>query len=144
VQREIKIPNDSVHLAEVRSVVLDLASHTSIEAQLAQLLALAVDEAVANVMEHAFEGLPPIDLDKSKIEIFLESDGKSFKVRIRNQGKHFKPQMNLDLDIRQHVKLGKKGGLGLFLIRKIMDEVQYSFLAGSHNELVMVKYIDKA
>ena len=40
-----------------------------------------------------------------------------------------------------HVKQGKKKGLGIFLMRQIMDEVRYAFKDGIKNEVVLVKYI---
>jgi len=44
-----------------------------------------------------------------------------------------------DIDIQRHVAQGKSGGLGIFLIRKIMDVVDYHHETGKHNRLTMVK-----
>ena len=43
--------------------------------------------------------------------------------------------------MREHVKIGSKKGLGIFLMRQIMDEVRYQFKEGISNELLLVKYI---
>ena len=54
------------------------------------------------------------------------------------------PKTVPDVDIQEHVREGRKGGLGIFLIRRIMDEVRYAFQEGMHNELMLVKYIDNS
>jgi anti-sigma regulatory factor (Ser/Thr protein kinase) len=44
-------------------------------------------------------------------------------------------------DIAEHVAAGRRNGLGIFLMRQIMDEVKYTFVQGFRNELRMVKYV---
>jgi serine/threonine-protein kinase RsbW len=138
--RELTMPNRTTCLAQVRHAVLELVGQGMFPAGEAQLVALAVDEAVANVMEHAFavEGANP----QQEIQIILEANGECFRALIRDGGRRFDPTAVPDVDIRQHVRQGRKGGLGIYLIRRIMDEVRYEFRQDSFNELLMVKYVD--
>jgi serine/threonine-protein kinase RsbW len=61
-------------------------------------------------------------------------------VVIRDTGKYFDPKEAETPNIEEHIKNGKRHGLGIFLIRQIMDEVIYSYKQGIRNELRMVKY----
>jgi anti-sigma regulatory factor (Ser/Thr protein kinase) len=135
--KEFSIPNDTAYLSRVREEVLQLIEGR-FDAKEAKLLALAVDEAVANVMEHAYRGDTPKEMQR--ISARLTADEVKFTVILRDGGQRFDPTSAPDVNISEHVKAGRKGGLGIFLMRKIMDEVNYTFKRGEHNELVMVKY----
>ena len=141
IKKDLSVPNDLAYLSVVRDTVLEVANKSRLAAGEAHLVSLAVDEALANVMEHAYIDAPPEV--KQVIEIQLAADEQRIEVRIRDFGSAFDPGQLPDVDLREHVRQGKRGGLGVFLMRKIMDEVEYKFEAGKHNELYMVKYIDK-
>ena len=94
-------------------------------------LALAVSEACANVIEHAYRGEPnhPIDLhltiDETKLLLLVHDLGVPFNVR------DYRPP---DLDVPQ------EGGYGVFIIRNLMDEVDYDVSDGTGTTLRLVKY----
>lgn len=140
VHRELIVPNDTAHLAQVRKAVLEVLSRSVFQPSVVHLISLAVDEAVANVMEHAYAQSDA--KARKEIQIVLDADPERFEIVIRDSGNKFDPGILPDVDIKDHVRKGKKGGLGVFLMRKIMDEVNYSFKQGTHNELQMIKYVD--
>ncbi|MBE7466093.1 MAG: ATP-binding protein [Planctomycetes bacterium] len=140
-ERELTVLNDTAYLAEVRKAVLEVLGDGPFKPAEAQLVALAVDEAVANVMEHAYEE----ELSGAKpIKVLMNVAEDSFMVRIHDHGRPFDPGTVPDVDLQEHVRHGRKGGLGIFLIRRIMDEVTYSFQAGAPNELRLVKFVDNS
>lgn len=137
IHRELVIPNDTKYLAEVRQVVQDVVHSSRFPTSEANRIVLAVDEAVTNIMQHAYEH----DLEGNlEIELVVEGDNTKFEVVIRDSGKSFDPKSADEVDVGEHVKNGKRHGLGIFLIRQIMDEVVYSYKQGVRNELRMVKY----
>ncbi|MBN1807813.1 MAG: ATP-binding protein [Planctomycetes bacterium] len=137
VHREIVIPNDTQYLSQVRSIVKEVVTEAAFPDDEANRIILAVDEAVTNIMQHAYEH----DLEGNlEIELVLELDNTKFEVVIRDTGKSFDPAAIELPDLDQHIKNGKRHGLGIFLIRQIMDEVIYSYKNGIRNELKMVKY----
>lgn len=143
LHRELSVPFDTTYLAQIRMAVLEVVGDGMFPQVKANMIALAVDEAVANIMEHAFEG----DCDytaraHSQIEVVLDANAERFEVLIRDRGVGFDPRVAPDVDIKEHVKAGRKGGLGIFLMRRIMDEVNYSFKQGVQNELQMIKYVN--
>lgn len=143
IRREMTVPADTTYLAKVRATVLDVLKQTSLPPVKANMVALAVDEAVANIMEHAYaDNRPPDAPHDTDIRIVLDSDARRFEVLIRDRGAAFDPSQAPEVDMSEHVKAGRKGGLGIFLIRRIMDEINYTYKQGHHNELQMIKYLD--
>jgi serine/threonine-protein kinase RsbW len=98
---------------------------------------LAVDEACTNIIEHAYAG----DTDEP-IKVNCSISGDELTVQIRDWGEPFDPTAvplpDLDGDASQR----QKGGLGVFLMRKAMDEVHYVFHAMKFNELTMIKRLN--
>jgi anti-sigma regulatory factor (Ser/Thr protein kinase) len=95
---------------------------------------LAVDEACANVVEHAYEGVEPGD-----VEVCCSLDNQDFVVRIRDWGKTFNPDEVPEPDVHAPLEERTLGGLGLFLMRQFMDRIQFTFDPEGGNTLVMVK-----
>jgi anti-sigma regulatory factor (Ser/Thr protein kinase) len=98
---------------------------------------LAVDEACTNVIEHAYGG----ECDKS-IDLYCEVTPEALIIRLHDHGEPFNPlevpQPNFEVPIEQR----DNGGLGLYLMRQLMDEIQFSFIPGEavcDNTLTMIK-----
>jgi serine/threonine-protein kinase RsbW len=136
VRDSIVITNDTRFLSLVRDFMSRNLSASDLPKTDHFKVTLAVDEAVSNIMEHAYEeGI------SGTINIDVERSSESFTVMIRDMGRQFEPEKVKDPDMLDHVRQGKKKGLGVFLMRQIMDEVRYSFKEGKQNELVLVKYV---
>ena len=141
IHRELVVPNDTTYLASVRQEVTKVVAQSAFSPRDQKLLILAVDEAVTNIMEHAYDNDLEGELD---IEMILEADASRFEVIIRDSGKEFDPTTVEIDDVREHVRKGNRHGLGIFLIRQIMDEVNYNYAHGLRNELQMIKYVDRS
>ena len=141
VHREYVFPNDVRFLAQIREIVADVINKSPFPKEELNLIKLAVDEAVANVMEHAYPDT--ISLGEQEIELTLDADDSSFKAIIRDSGMKFDSTQLKEVNIKRHVKEGHTGGLGVYMMRRIMDEVNYSFFQSSRNELQMIKWARK-
>ena len=95
---------------------------------------LSVDEASTNIIEHAYEGIQGGD-----IEITCDSDAKALTVIIRDHGKPFDPSNLVSPDLEANLDSRPVGGLGVFLIKRQMDEVRFEPLGEAGNVLTMVK-----
>jgi sigma-B regulation protein RsbU (phosphoserine phosphatase) len=94
---------------------------------------LAIEEAVVNVMNYAYpEGT------KGDITIEAKSNGKEMIFIISDTGKPFDPTMKPEVDITLSAEDRAIGGLGIHLIRKIMDHINYE-RADGHNVLTLIK-----
>jgi len=136
VRRELTIPNETQYLAAVREGVREVVTLGRFPEKELNKLTLAVDEAVTNVMEHAYE----YDLEgEMHIQVVLEANDTQFVACIRDWGKAFDPTAVPTPDLTRHVAEGRRHGLGIFLIRQIMDEVSYRSTPEGCNELRLLK-----
>jgi anti-sigma regulatory factor (Ser/Thr protein kinase) len=62
-------------------------------------------------------------------------------IRVRDWGRSFEPALVAEPDITAPLEERDLGGLGLFLIRRLMDDVQYTFDPQKGNEVLMVKHL---
>ncbi len=128
--KRIIVRRDLGELAAMRDEVSDFLGSRSLPLQSASRAVLAVDEAVSNIIIHnnSDPSLPPIE-----VELSLAVD--RVEVSIRDAGKMFDPCTKSLAGSHAGVH-----GLGLHLIHRAMDEVNYRFLCGRYNELKLVKY----
>ncbi|MEX0601905.1 MAG: ATP-binding protein, partial [Bacteroidota bacterium] len=96
---------------------------------------LAVDEACTNIIKHAYQNAP----DKP-IHISIDSDNNRFEVVITDEGKSFDPATMKPLNLKHHLTQYRRGGLGVYLMKTLMDEVEYSS-RGRKNAVRMAKYL---
>ena len=130
------ITNETRHLILVRDFIARLVHQGHLAREVENKIILAVDEAVTNIIEHGFERG-----EEGNIEVEVEIDEAQFRVIIRDSGRIFNPESVPDPDMKSHIRGGRKKGLGIFLMRQIMDEVRYAFRDGVKNELTLVKYV---
>ncbi len=95
-------------------------------------LQLAVEEACANVIEHAYGGRG------GDLGITFEVSGRDVVLTVRDQGRPFAPEQVVAPDMSLPLTQRRIGGLGLHLMYQLMDEVRFDFAEGG-NTLVMVK-----
>jgi serine/threonine-protein kinase RsbW len=101
-------------------------------------LELAVDEACANVMEHAYAE------DASKeVKIRAIVDDNAVQIEVIDTGKGFDPSTVEQLKLDELISAKRTGGLGMRLMKSFMDEVHYEVQPGVKNELKMVKRLTK-
>ena len=84
-------------------------------------IALALEEAVMNVITHAFAGLPPPHLIRVRLDIAAES----FTAEVIDNGHPFDPTVAPDPDLSLPLEQRNPGGLGIHLMRSIMDRIHY-------------------
>lgn len=94
----------------------------------------AVDEACSNIIEHAYGGE-----NIGRIQITCLDAPTDLKIIIQDWGRSFDPQAIPDPDQQADLEDLPGHGLGLFFIRKWMDEVRFSF-SGDGNVLTLVKH----
>ena len=122
------------HLDEIREYVGEIAREGGFSDKDVYNIQLATDEAASNIIEHAYEKIRDGILELScgmhddRITIVLIDHGESF-----DPSEIPLPDLKADLSKR------KIGGLGIFLMRKLMDEVHYEVNPNRGNILTMIK-----
>lgn len=132
-QHTMTVQASTEHLAEVRNFVAKHAADFGFKKQDVADIRLAVDEAYTNIIKHAYNH----DASKS-VDIKLEYNSNKFWVSLLDNGQTFDPTSYTEPDVREKIKKKKRGGVGVYLIKKLMDDVEYS-QEGSRNKIRMSK-----
>jgi len=122
------------NLAEVRNFVADHADNHGFNRHQIADIRLAVDEAITNIIKHAYKGD-----DSRTIDIEVTFEESLICIQILDTGRSFQMNRYKEPDIERKIKEKKRGGMGLYLIHSLMDEVSYSSKNGT-NEMIMCKY----
>lgn len=126
------------HLLEVREFVSDAARQFGFGEEDIANIVLAVDEACTNIIKHAYEYAP----DK-KISIAIVRNNGTFEVKIQDSGRSFNPDALKAPDLKRNLSHHRRGGLGVYLMKKLMDKVEYNFEDEDRNEVSLTKYLSK-
>jgi serine/threonine-protein kinase RsbW len=93
---------------------------------------LAVEEVVTNVIVHGYGNAG------GEILVTCRADGKAIEIRIEDHAAPFDPRSLPEPDIHADIDEREIGGLGIFLTRQVMDDIQYRYENGK-NILVLTK-----
>lgn len=124
---ELEVPAVERSLGEIRDFITRTASEAHFNLNETNNIKLALDEACSNVVRHAYKGMEPgtirlrVDRREGELEVFIRDTGKSFEWK-----KSKTPDLN------RYVEIGKRGGLGIWFIRKLMDETEYQTAKGEN------------
>ena len=134
-ENRLVMTNDIGQISLLAGFMDRVAEKNNLDPGLAMKLNLAIEEAVTNVIMYAYpEGT------EGKVELETATDGKCLKFTLSDSGKAFDPTAAPEADISASVEDRKIGGLGIHLVRTIMDEISYERSRGK-NVLIMKKNI---
>jgi serine/threonine-protein kinase RsbW len=124
-------------LETIRDFVGRSAEQSGLSERDVYAVQLATDEAVTNIIQHAFGG-------EGNDEINIECDISPGKmtITIHDRGKPFDPGSVPEPNVKAELKDRKIGGLGMYLIRNMMDEVHYTSSPERGNTLRLVKHLE--
>lgn len=135
-QRELQVKSSTDNLAEIREFIRSSAEKSRFDKPAVEKIILAVDEACTNIIKHAYKYSPD-----GEINIKIQSTESKFTILITDEGQHFDPNLVPEPNLAEYHKQRKVGGLGMFLMKKLMDEVRYNTLNDKRNQVVLVKYL---
>ncbi len=121
-------------LDEIRDFVAQVAQEGGFTDKEIYSLQLAADEAASNIIEHAYEGVSDASLD-----ITCDMNKDQIVITMRDKGKSFNPNNVRQPDLKADLSDRQIGGLGVFLMRKLMDDVNYESNPKTGNLLTMTK-----
>lgn len=122
VSRKQIYPARFKKLDQVRDFVGQAAEDCGLNDDAGYQVQLAVDEAFTNIVEHAYGG----ESDQ-EIEVTCIFSDSGLTITIRDCGRIFNPQDVPDPDFEAELQERQVGGLGLYFIRQLMDEVEFLF-----------------
>ena len=129
---ELRLPSDPRFLAVARAFVEQAAVAAGVDEKTANRIVLCVGEAVSNVIRHCYGGRCDWDMT---LRVVMRPD--RFELHLQDFGRKVEPG---ELRGRRPGEV-RPGGLGLEIIREVMDEVDLSFVDGTGNRLTMIKFL---
>ncbi|HEV3200008.1 MAG TPA: ATP-binding protein [Bryobacteraceae bacterium] len=135
---QLHVPSSTENLAMIRDFVGSIGERAGMSPGDVGKLKVAVDEACANVIEHAYGSD-----DNCEVTVKATLDPEQVLIEIVDTGRGFDPSTIEQVNLDQLAASRKSGGLGMRLIRSVMDEVQYQIGPAQKNELRMVKRLKK-
>lgn len=135
---QLKIPSQTDNLEIIRGLVAKVATKVGFNNDDISKIELAVDEACANVIKHAY------DKDSNKfIEIVIQIDYQKLMIIVTDRGRGFRPE-NVKLpNMNDYLEEMRVGGLGIYLMETLMDKVDFEINPGVKNQVKLVKYLAK-
>ena len=121
-------------LSRVSQFVVRAAQAAGLNPKAIYAVELAVDEACSNIIDHAYGGEGIGDMECS-----VATTDEGLLITLRDFGRPFDPALVPDPQINVPIDKLRSRGVGLFLIRKMMDRVEYRASTEHGNVLTMLK-----
>ena len=134
IMGRITFEADFQNLDEIRDFVGESAQQVGFSEKEIYAIQLAADEASSNIIEHAYA-----DIKGGVIEIDCITTDEELKIVMRDRGKPFDPSSVPEPNVKADLSKRKIGGLGMYLMRQLMDEVYYETSSEAGNTLTMIK-----
>ncbi len=125
------------YLTQIRDFIEHIGKKYKFDDKTVNSFKLVVDEACTNIIRHGYR-----DIKNGEITIKAIVRRLSLTILIIDQGKSYDPRQANTPDLAKYVSIGKKGGLGILMMRKLMDDIQYS-ITERGNEFRLTKYREK-
>ena len=131
---EIRVPSDPAYLAMVRQVTSAVATLAGLPAPEADSITLAVDEACTNVIKHAYH----CDYSREMILSFAVLPDR-LQLSLRDFGNKCEVSSIKGRDLDEI----RPGGLGVHIIRGVMDLIEYDTRHAHGTELRMTRFLNR-
>lgn len=136
---ELIVKSRTENLSGIRDFIASAARSSEIKEDIVENIILAVDEACSNIIKHAYKRDP-----EGEIKINLELTNGKFIVIIQDEGNTFEPDSVPDPDLQKYYRQRRVGGLGMYLMKSLMDDVEYISVPGKFNKVLLTKNISSA
>lgn len=123
------------NLSVISSFVSEAMKQAKIDAAVIDKVLMAVDEACTNIMQYAY----PEGKGFIRLACWLERD--DFVISIEDEGMPFNPCSVPSPELDANLDNRKVGGLGIYFMRKFMDEISYKYHPKTGNQLTMRRRI---
>ena len=123
-------------LEELRDFAESAASHSGLKHDDVFAFKLVVDELCANIIQYGFEGRDP-----GLLSLIFDVEGDKARLIIRDDGKYFPPSQAKRPDVEASLESRGIGGLGLYFVQELMDNVTYNRTEEDVNQFILEKHL---
>ena len=132
--RRLIMKNEMIEVGRMRTFFFSVCREYGIDEETAKTLNLALEEWVANVICYAYpKGM------RGHVEVTADVADDVLTLVIKDHGVAFDPTQHAEVDINAELDERTIGGLGIHLVRTIMDTVDYERTTDGYNRLVLTK-----
>ena len=133
MKRELTFKNEENELNRVAGFMENVCEELQLDTHVAMKLQLAIEEMVVNVISYAYPKGTVSD-----ISLTVEADGRELTLVLSDSGVPFDPTAKDEPDLDVDPMDRQQGGMGILIVKNIMNEVSYQRL-GDTNQLTMKK-----
>ncbi len=133
-KEQLIVPAQINYLPVLRNFISRIASKNKFSQSEVNALIISVDEACTNIIKHGYR-----DIQSGSITVNVNVKIDRFEVELIDHGISFDPNKVSDPNLAQYIQNGKKGGLGIFIMKKFLDDIQY-ITSGKANVLRLIKF----
>ncbi len=132
--KKLSVKSRTENLSLIRDFVSISAAEAGLQPEVVENIILAVDEACTNIIKHAYKSFPD-----GELIVKTKSTNNKFIISITDYGKSFEPDAIPEPDLQKYYRQKRVGGLGMYLMKTLMDDVKYVSIPGKHNEVLLSK-----
>ena len=136
MKHSITIPCAKSNLQQVRNFIIEILRAEKLSDLEVHSMVLAVDEVCANIIIHSNNCSP-----EQTLEVRLEVKPERVEYEVIDNGIGFDIRKYPEPDINEIIKTKKKGGVGLMLVKRIMDEIDFYTKKGK-SIVKLTKYLE--
>jgi serine/threonine-protein kinase RsbW len=135
----LTVPATLDSLAHISAFIAGATAQAGLDEHTAWQVELAIDEAATNIIEHAYDAGA-----SGAIKLTWQLSGDELIITLHDWGRQFDPSAVPSPDVDASLDDRQAGGLGMFLMNKLMDTVRYEFDEQHGNMLTMTKHINRS
>ncbi len=130
------LASSTKNLSLLRNFIESKASAFGFDESTINQIILSVDEACTNIIKHAHKYN-----DKENIEIETQSENSQFKIIMKYKGRGFDPNDINNPDMKEYFNNFKVGGLGVPIMKKFMNKIEFVHQNSDYNSLTLIKIL---
>jgi len=133
------VPARVEYLHLIRYVVQHAAREFGFSSEDAAKIEMSADEACTNVIIHGYDGAGAGDSQAVYVNLIFQSGRMIIQIIDRTDA--FSPLEHTDIRLDDHIRQGKRRGLGIYIMKSFMDEISHDYNSETGNKLELVKFL---
>ena len=130
------VPADKKEVGRVNGFIEEFLSKKNVKDKVIRQIAIAVDEICSNIFNYAYK-----HREGNKISVEISYKDNQVMIKFIDTGIKFNPLEKEDPNVNLSLEERGVGGLGIFLVKRLMDDVQYEYSPNGENILTIIKKV---
>ena len=132
---ELRLVNELQEIDRCLAALQEICQRFELPSEIQNNFSVVLDDLLNNVISYAYG-----DEGEHIIDVVLSTDGERFIVSVTDEGVEFDPFVRKDPDIDSNIEEREIGGLGIHLIRNLMDDYSYRRIEGKNITTLMKRF----